>query len=1077
VTALAVGAAPAAPAAPVESGPYKFLDFYEEPDQSIFAGRDRDIREVVARIATNRTFVLYAASGLGKTSLLLAGVFPKLRERQFTPVYVRTLEDPMADLCAAVSRELHTGPIATLDALSEAIEQHGATTVIVLDQFEEFFIHFRHLPQKRAEFIRSIATLARNAALKLRIVFSLREDYVAELDGFRDEVSDLFTNDYRLRPLTAFGARQAIAQPLIVMGVDYDRRLLVRLVDLLADVGFDPVMLQILCTEVYRQAVARAGSEARAHARIAETDLEHAGELDGVVRRYLDRVLRAVPQGSVLLSRTMLDAMITREKTKRAVTFEMLKNADFSASGEEMERVLATFVLHRLVRAEQRGRQTWYELSHERLVQPVDDWLKLDRDFFNFRVARDLVANTFSGEVWRENYETLLSDGQLTHVIKPYERRLRFPTGQLELLCRSAIFRRVDPSHWIAQLGDEASIRILLEFMQSPNEQARSAAALAAVRCPDANGRLGDRLLELAMTDPSKAVQRAAGRSLATHATDAHLTAIRQALGSRKTLRPALSVVTDLRQGGSRALEQCGLWRVLARVLAHRRVRQEQAESIRSRGRFGILNGLLAGLGWALTVGLLTGVLATRAVGVPELIPGIVLGMLAAGFTLGPFLGWRIGRAGALDAAHNGEGRWFHAVMRLRFLFVITLVIVIWGGLVALSNGLSAESLNTFWWVMAGLMLGGVVVLALIGATVRIARASVWPEVSTRTVAFWSLCASAGLPLLLTALAVSVGIRLGGLTEEWEVVALVFAGFASVATAVALVTLARTAPPGPTHAATLRQRRVSRVWSLGLVGGVLLWFSVTYGFDHLPFIAQAVTVEGDTALELRADLRPKLSSASYFRLVVAGPEPQWLEVTEESTHTETVLGESRLGRGNVIYLPEGRHQVIMRGRVETPSTDRVLIQRLPALGPSDPLTLDSEPSVAVVAFARENGSKQWLATISGTARLPLADRIFVRFTMADNLPADGVRRAQIRFAGLSGQLSSNVRFGGPPVVVGGSGYGYSPYDPGFVNVPAELSDGSWRAELTLEFEEEPTPESQTLLIPFRIELTTGSAAY
>jgi hypothetical protein len=201
--------------------------------------------------------------------------------------------------------------------------------------------------------------------------------------------------------------------------------------------------------------------------------------------------------------------MITREKTKRAVTFEMLKNADFSASGEEMERVLATFVLHRLVRAEQRGRQTWYELSHERLVRPVDDWLKLDRDFFNFRVARDLVANTFSGEVWRENYETLLSDGQLTHVIKPYERRLRFPSGQLELLCRSAIFRRVDPSHWMAQLGDEASIRILLEFMQSPNEQARSAAALAAVRCPDATGRLGDRLLELAMNDPSKTVQRA----------------------------------------------------------------------------------------------------------------------------------------------------------------------------------------------------------------------------------------------------------------------------------------------------------------------------------------------------------------------------------------------------------------------------------------------------------------------------------------------------------------------------------------------------------------------------------------
>jgi hypothetical protein len=220
-----------------------------------------------------------------------------------------------------------------------------------------------------------------------------------------------------------------------------------------------------------------------------------------------------------------------------------------------------------------------------------------------------------------------------------------------------------------------------------------------------------------------------------------------------------------------------------------------------------------------------------------------------------------------------------------------------------------------------------------------------------------------------------------------------------------------------------------------------------------------------------------LSSASYFRLVVSGPEPQWLEVTKESTHTETVLGESRLAHGNVIYLPEGRHPVVMRGRVETPSQDQVLLQRLPPLGPSDPLTLDSEPSVAVVAFTRENGSKQWRATMSGTARLPLADRILVRLTMADNLPADGVLRAVVRVAGVIGQLSSNVRLGGPPLVVSGSGYGYSPYDPGFINVPADVADGSWRAELTLEFEEEPTPESQTLLIPFRIELMTGSVAY
>ncbi|HUE89316.1 MAG TPA: hypothetical protein VMO26_24825 [Vicinamibacterales bacterium] len=1062
-------------AAPVEAGPYKFLDFYREQDQSIFAGRERDIREVVARICTNRTFVLYAASGLGKTSLLLAGVFPKLRDRQFTPVYVRTLEDPLQDLCAAVAREMQAPAVATLEGLTAALEDHPATTVLVLDQFEEFFIHFRHVPQKRAEFVRSIAALARNATLKLRIVFSLREDYLAELDGFRDDVPDLFTNDYRLRPLTAFGARQAIAQPLIVSGVDYDRRLLVRLVDLLADVQFDPVMLQILCTEVYRQAVARAESESRHDARIAETDLHRAGELDGVVRRYLDRVLRAVPKGSVLLSRTVLDAMITREKTKRAVTFEMLKNADFSASVDELERVLATFEQHRLVRSEQRGRELWYELGHERLVQPVDDWLKLDTDFFNFRVARDLVANTFSGEVWRENYETLLSEGQLTHVIRPYEQRLRFPPEQLELLCRSAIFRRVDPSHWMSQLGEAASIRILLEFMESPDEQARVAAAVAAVRYPDSESRLGDRLVELAMGDPSVPVRRAAGRSLAALATDAHFATIRDALTRRTTLGRALNVVADLHQGGRQGLQRFGLWRVLARGVANRRVKHEQAESIRARGRFGIVTGLIAGLAWAITVGLLGGVLAAWAVGFPEAIAGIALGTLAAAVVVGTFLGWRIGRAGALDAGHRGEGRWFHAVMRLRFLYGFTLLFAIGGGLAVMTG----DSAMDFLLLTGVIALAAFLVQAVIGATARLARASVWPNVPARGVAFWSLSASAGLPLLLTALTLSLGAALGMSSADWEPLAVTFAGFTSLGAAVALVTLAQTAAAGTGDVPTPRQRRVSQSWSLGLAGGVLLWFIGTYGFDSLPFFARTVHVGPDAPVALQTELRGRFSSASYFQLVVPDPDPEWVQVTDGSQHTETRLGDRSLSRNSAIYLPPGRHRVVMRGYVEEASTDVVRLERIRRVGLSDELLLDWDPIFAVVVFNRVPESNEWHATVSGTARVPFADRMIVRLVSVDAVPdadlPDGVLRGFIRSPHMDRPTSSNVRILGSPMgVVAGYAYSYAPNERGFVSVPVASADGSWRIDLTLDFGQKAAPEQDTVLIPFWVELTARS---
>src|SRR5258708_10194156 len=60
-------------------GPYKFLDYFEEKDRLSFAGRERDIGEIVARISVDPTVVLYGRSGLGKSSLLLARVFPGFR--------------------------------------------------------------------------------------------------------------------------------------------------------------------------------------------------------------------------------------------------------------------------------------------------------------------------------------------------------------------------------------------------------------------------------------------------------------------------------------------------------------------------------------------------------------------------------------------------------------------------------------------------------------------------------------------------------------------------------------------------------------------------------------------------------------------------------------------------------------------------------------------------------------------------------------------------------------------------------------------------------------------------------------
>lgn len=65
---------------------YKGLSYFEPKDQASFTGRETDIVEIVARLTISRALVLYGRSGLGKTSLVLAGIFPRLKRLRYRPV-------------------------------------------------------------------------------------------------------------------------------------------------------------------------------------------------------------------------------------------------------------------------------------------------------------------------------------------------------------------------------------------------------------------------------------------------------------------------------------------------------------------------------------------------------------------------------------------------------------------------------------------------------------------------------------------------------------------------------------------------------------------------------------------------------------------------------------------------------------------------------------------------------------------------------------------------------------------------------------------------------------------------------
>ena len=126
--------------------PYKGLAAFEdsELDALLFFGREREIAAVAANVLASRLTVLYGPSGVGKSSLLGAGVARRLRTLSGAPVVVHDTwaEDPAGRLIASIDAECgELGATAGLvDAVAAAAHRSGELHLL-LDNFEEYMLY------------------------------------------------------------------------------------------------------------------------------------------------------------------------------------------------------------------------------------------------------------------------------------------------------------------------------------------------------------------------------------------------------------------------------------------------------------------------------------------------------------------------------------------------------------------------------------------------------------------------------------------------------------------------------------------------------------------------------------------------------------------------------------------------------------------------------------------------------------------------------------------------------------------------------------------------------------------------
>lgn len=511
----------------VHRPPYMFLDYYTAADADIFCGRDTETQIATRLALSHRLLTLFGPSGAGKTSLLLAGVTPQLAAWGYQHVYVRALEDPLPALRRAIAARAgkHDDSAGTLREFLSATLAEGDRLVVVLDQFEELFIRVGSLAQRA--FFQQLAEALDARERDVRVLLSLREDYLPHLDAARDFLPDIFSNSYRLTALERANARVAITEPAARAGVRVEPALVDALVGAEGReagsgtlVEYDehtgrvfPAALQIVLDRLYRESLPAghaptapppagltltlATCAAIIHTRQREgAEPETLTGAEAILAGYVNEGLAQLPTGAdPALAREILKALVTGEATKAAVTHaeldELLVEAGAIQRGHPrdtqlLEATLLGLQQVRLLRSFEREGAASYELTHDTLAKEIATWI--DAAEMQTRVAREILRRALDN--WRHAQLLIPVEAlRLIHACCEDLQRLR--ADELDLLLRSALAAGFEAVYWAerARQGGVDVDAIAREGLQSANFRTR-AAAVAAL------GQLGDAFVD-----------------------------------------------------------------------------------------------------------------------------------------------------------------------------------------------------------------------------------------------------------------------------------------------------------------------------------------------------------------------------------------------------------------------------------------------------------------------------------------------------------------------------------------------------------------------------------------------------
>ncbi|MBN2389858.1 MAG: WD40 repeat domain-containing protein [Anaerolineae bacterium] len=391
--------------------PYVGPRAFKRDEADKFYGREREARNLLSLVISERLVLLYAQSGGGKSSLINTRLIPGLEAKGFEVL-------PVGRVIGALQADVEVDNVFIHNLLL-SLNQNGATTApppsphttlkdflqhyeltdtaaedeeahdvddfdvqpraLIIDQFEEILITNLQRWEEREGFFNQLREAMEDDEY-LWVILSMREDYVSGLEPYAHLLPSRLRARFYMERMDFDAALQAVKTPVEELR-PFAKGVAEELVDNLRQTrdksgsGFivgqyiKPVQLQVVCYQLWENLKDQPGAEITADdLRRLAGGKDLAYFVDEALIQFYEQALAAITKdnaGQFELRDWFENQLITRAQT-RALIYQ-----DTHTTAGLDNAIVARLEDLYLLRAESRGGSQWYELTHDRMVAPI----------------------------------------------------------------------------------------------------------------------------------------------------------------------------------------------------------------------------------------------------------------------------------------------------------------------------------------------------------------------------------------------------------------------------------------------------------------------------------------------------------------------------------------------------------------------------------------------------------------------------------------------------------------------------------------------------------------------------------